>query len=253
MRIMLTNDDGIFATGMQTLALELQKSGYEVVIVAPDAERSGVSHAFTHLTPLRAKAVQLAGLEKIESYAVTGTPADCVKLGLGNLVQGVDCILSGINHGQNLGSDTLYSGTVSAAVEGCLEGIPSIAASLAGKGQMDFSAAASIVCQLLPEFMERKQRLWNINVPALPKDAIKGVRFTALAQQVYDGAYARRADTYGRAYYWPPAEAASVHVPPADCDIYWVNAGYVSITPININWTDRAALAQLQENDTRRG
>ena len=126
MQIMLTNDDGVYAYGILALAKALQaQGGHQIHIVAPDREQSGTAHSFTFLTPLHAEPVRLEGLEKGDAFGVSGTPTDCVKVGVSNLLADKpDCIISGINHGQNLGIDTTYSGTVSAALEGALLGIP---------------------------------------------------------------------------------------------------------------------------------
>lgn len=247
MHIMLTNDDGIFAAGIQTLALELgEKGGHKVTIVAPDSERSGAGHSFTFLTPLRANRITLSGLEGVEAYAVNGTPTDCVKVGLGNLARRPDCILSGINHGQNLGVDTTYSGTVSAAMEGALLGVPSMAVSLAGSDMEDFGPAARIAKSLLTAFLKSGCMLWNVNVPSLPEEALRGVRYTPLAHQVYDGKYIEREDPHGRKYYWTPPGATYQCGPKEECDVRGVESGYVTVTPLLTDFTDNEALARLR-------
>lgn len=251
MHIMLTNDDGIFAAGIQALALALlEAGGHQVTIVAPDSERSGAGHSFTFLTPLRANRVTLSGLEEVEAYAVNGTPTDCVKVGLGNLTpQRPDCILSGINHGQNLGVDTTYSGTVSAAMEGALLGVPSIALSLAGGDLSDFEPAARVAASLLPSFLKSKCMLWNVNIPSLAQEEIRGIRFTPLAHQVYDGKYIEREDPHGRKYYWTPKGASYRCGPSEECDVRWVDHGYVTITPLVMDFTDMEALSRLQKEE----
>lgn len=256
MHILLTNDDGVFAAGIQALALELsEKGGHRVTIVAPDSERSGAGHSFTFLSPLRANQVTLAGLSQVDAYAVNGTPTDCVKVGIGNLAQRPDCILSGINHGQNLGVDTTYSGTVSAAMEGALLGVPSMAVSLAGPGlefgagPLDgFAPAAQAAHKLLHAFLQSGSFLWNVNVPSLPAEQIKGVRYTPLAHQVYDGKYIEREDPHGRKYYWTPVSATYLHGPAEDCDVRWVEEGYIAVTPLLTDFTDYGALTRLGEN-----
>ncbi len=256
MHILLTNDDGVFAQGIQILAHVLQgKGGHRVTIAAPDQERSGVSHAFTYAVPLRGRRMELAGLSDITVYAVSGTPVDCVKLAVSNLLDSPpDCLLSGINHGQNLGADTIYSGTVSAATEGALLGIPSMAVSLATMDsgfrlegrQLDFELAADTALSLLPEFMASGDRLWNLNVPALPEHKVKGIRFTPLAHQVYNGKYIERADPRGNRYYWAPIDVTFAHGPDTDCDIRWVQEGYASVTPLTPDMTDMKALSRQQ-------
>lgn len=250
MHILLTNDDGIFAAGIQALAMELGEiGGHQVTIVAPDSERSGAGHSLTFLTPLRANRITISGLEDVEAYAVNGTPTDCVKVGLGNLARRPDCILSGINHGQNLGVDTTYSGTVSAAMEGALLGVPSMAISLVGRKSDDFGPAAKVAHSLLPAFLKSGNLLWNVNVPGIPQERIHGVRFTPLAHQVYDGKYVEREDPYGRKYYWTPPWVAYHCAPDEDCDVRWVHDGFVTITPLLTDFTDNEALARLQQTD----
>lgn len=247
MHIMLTNDDGIFAAGIQALALELkERGGHQVTIVAPDSERSGAGHSFTFLSPLRASRITLNGLEDVEAFAINGTPTDCVKVGLANLAKRPDCILSGINHGQNLGVDTTYSGTVSAAMEGALLGVPSMAVSRAGRNMEGFEPAARAAHSLLPAFLKSGCMLWNVNVPALPEDQLRGVRFTPLAHQVYDGKYIEREDPHGRKYYWTPAISSHRCGPDEECDVKWIDGGYVTVTPLLTDFTDKDALARLQ-------
>lgn len=187
--------------------------------MAPDREQSGTAHSFTFLTPLHAEPVRLEGLENGDAFGVSGTPTDCVKVGVSNLLADKpDCIISGINHGQNLGIDTTYSGTVSAALEGALLGIPSMAVSLVGsmrklgdKKQAYFDAAANIAASLLPRFLQSGSLLWNVNIPALPQDQIRGVRFTPLARQIYDGTYVEREDPRDRRYFWTPVSVHYTH------------------------------------------
>lgn len=256
MHIMLTNDDGVYAYGILALAKALQAQGNNrISIVAPDREQSGTAHSFTFLTPLHAEPTHLEGLEQGTAFRVSGTPTDCVKVGVSNLLKDKpDCIISGINHGQNLGIDTTYSGTVSAALEGALLGIPSMAVSLVGsmrklgeKKQAYFDDAAEIAVALLPRFLQSGSLLWNVNIPALPREQRKGIRFTPLARQVYDGVYVEREDPRGRRYFWTPVSVHYTHDAETDCDIRWVQEGYVTITPLARDMTDHQALGRMQD------
>lgn len=255
MQIMLTNDDGVYAYGILALAKALQaQGGHQIHIVAPDREQSGTAHSFTFLTPLHAEPVRLEGLENGDAFWVSGTPTDCVKVGVSNLLADKpDCIISGINHGQNLGIDTTYSGTVSAALEGALLGIPSMAVSLVGsmrklgdKKQAYFDAAANIAASLLPRFLQSGSLLWNVNIPALPQEQIRGVRFTPLARQIYDGTYVEREDPRDRRYFWTPVSVHYTHDTQTDCDIRWIQEGYIAITPLVQDMTDYPALQRMQ-------
>ena len=143
MRILFTNDDGVFSPGLLALLSAFQGDGNELLVAAPDAERSGASHSFTMLSPLRAKPVMIPGAERVAAYAVSGTPVDCVKLAYGNLFEKPDLLISGINLGANRGTDIFYSGTVSAAMEGALLGIPSIAVSNIAWKPGSFEAATA--------------------------------------------------------------------------------------------------------------
>ena len=248
---MLTNDDGIHAAGIQLLALELsKKEGYKVTIVAPDQDRSGTSHSFSLFTPLRASRVTLRGLEDIESYAVNGTPTDCTKIGLCNLLDTKpDCIISGINHGQNLGVDTIYSGTVSAAMEGAILGTPSMAVSRIGRRDEDFGTAIQATIDLLPAFLQSRCLLWNVNVPPTNGGEPRGVRFVPLAHQVYGGSYIEREDPFGLKYYWPSMGATYECRPEEECDMLFAKDGYVTVTPLLSDFTDHEALMRLQRGE----
>ncbi len=255
MHIMLTNDDGVYAYGILALAKALLRQGENrISIVAPDREQSGTAHSFTFLTPLHAEPTNLEGLDAGTAFRVNGTPTDCVKVGTSNLMgDKPDCLISGINHGQNLGIDTTYSGTVSAALEGALLGIPSMAVSLVGsmrklgeKKQAFFDAAADIAAELLPRFLKSGSLLWNVNIPALPREQLKGVRFTPLARQIYDGIYEEREDPRGRRYFWTPVSVHYTHDAQTDCDIRWVQEGYVAVTPLVQDMTDYQALQRMQ-------
>lgn len=245
MQILITNDDGIFSPGLYALAAEMCRD-HEVVVVAPNAERSGAAHSFTLTTPLRAEETSLAGLP-VRAYAVNGTPVDCVKLGCGNLDVTPDLILSGINLGANLGTDAFYSGTVSAAIEGGLLGIPSMAVSVNSFTPEDFAPAAHIARSLIPRLLRGECKVINLNVPDLPEALIKGCRFTASSRQVYDEVYVERRDPHNRRYFWIPTAKLTQHETNEDTDGRWVGSGYAAAVPILLDLTDHACLARWRD------
>jgi 5'-nucleotidase len=237
MNILLTNDDGFYAEGLQTLYSVIKELA-EVTIVAPDQERSAVGHGITMHQPLRATPIG----DNAFQWMVNGTPADCVKLALEHLVknQPPDLVISGINRGSNLGSDILYSGTVSAAIEGSFYSIPSIAVSLAGYSNFNFSHAAAFMGKNLYPLKDlATHSILNINFPTTMD--YKGVHFTRLGIQTYQNVIAERKDPRGQIYFWMGGEP--VHQSQAeDSDIKAIDEGYISITPLNIDLTDRLFL-----------
>ncbi|BAS27596.1 5'/3'-nucleotidase SurE [Limnochorda pilosa] len=258
MRILVTNDDGVHAPGLRALAGELARVG-EVVVVAPDRERSGAAHAITVHTPLRVSRVEWG--EGIVAYAVDGTPTDCVKLGMEALVdggcgdRGCQAVVSGINRGPNLGTDVIYSGTVSGALEGHLQGVPAIAASLDSftAREESYRPAARVVRELLGELLSgrwERPPLLNVNVPGLPPEAIRGVRITRLGVRRYRNVFHRREDPRGRVYYWLAGEAVDLDERP-DTDARSVREGYVSVTPLRFDLTDAARMARLRGWEAR--
>ena len=257
--ILLTNDDGINATGLMTLcrALAEENPAMELSVIAPDRERSAVGHAITMHKPLRAEMVNLDEKLNLKGWAVNGTPSDCVKLGLeAILTQMPQLLISGINHGSNLGTDVLYSGTVSAAVEGSIAGIPSIAVSLTASGKTeDFLYAASLIKRALP-FLEgyqaRQTPLININVPVNTK-AIKGIRVTSLGTRRYRNAFEKRVDPRGMHYYWMAGEVIEGDPENADSDTKAIREGYISVTPICFNLTDHESMPALKKIIERLG
>lgn len=239
MRILLTNDDGINAMGIHALINELNTMA-EIYVVAPDRERSGTGHSITVFDPIKAIETNIPGIKK--GWVVGGTPVDCVKLAIARLIdEKIDLVVSGINHGSNLGTDVLYSGTVSAAAEGVIMGSPSISVSLNSfKEDEDFSFAAQftrrVIAAVLPEGIE-KTTLLNINVPALPSEDIEGVRITKLGLRNYDNLFEERRDPRGNTYYWLGGGVLEEEQH-QDSDVYAVEHGCVSITPIHLDLTD---------------
>lgn len=238
MRILVANDDGIHAPGIRALSTSLARD-HEVYVVAPDRERSAMGHALTLHRPITAEKVELdprlAG-----AWSVTGTPSDCVKLAVGALLPAPpDLIVSGINRGPNLGSDVLYSGTVSAALEGVINGFPAIAFSLATFTDIGYERAAEFAFQLVRQVQPRTlppKFLLNVNLPALEGDGYLGVKVTKLGVRKYRDEFEHRTDPRGRTFYWLAGEAIE-EGEDADSDVVAVRANYVSITPIQYDMT----------------
>lgn len=246
MRLLLSNDDGVYAPGIRALAEGLA-SEYEVCVCAPDGERSAVSRSMTLFSPLRATKVQLAELPDIPAYAVSGTPVDCVRLGIGNLFEEPDIVLSGINMGQNLGTDVLYSGTVGAAHEAALLGYQAIAVSLSSFAPKHFETAV-YAARWGVDYVRKHPlpygTVLNINAPDMPLEQILGIRPAKTGIVSYEYKYVERQDPAGRPYYWPPR----VRTSDADCcdsDECWLNEGYISVTPLGYDLTDYRLLSDM--------
>lgn len=241
MRILLSNDDGYFSPGLQALARELSKIA-DVVVVAPERDRSGASNSLTLDRPLQLKRAPSG------YYYVNGTPTDCVHLAVtGMLDVQPDMVISGINHGANMGDDTVYSGTVAAATEGFLLGVPSMAVSLVGRSPTQFETAAV----LAREMVERMQRtplaapvLLNMNVPDLPYAELKGLRTTRLGKRHRAEPVIRDTNPRGEQIFWigPVGEAADAG---EGTDFHAVAQGYVSLTPLQIDLTHFAQLSEV--------
>lgn len=246
MRILLTNDDGIFAEGISVLRKELEKFG-EIYVIAPDRERSAAGHSITVHRPLR---VREAGFRspRVRGWVVDGTPADCVKLGLEALLpEKPDFLISGINFGPNVGTDVLYSGTVSAAIEGIINGIPSVAVSLATHDEPDFTTAVLFIEDLLPELARQvlpTGTLLNVNVPP---GKPRGVRVTKLGNIRYVNVIDRRTDPRGRSYFWMAGEPLDLDGNDPDTDVRAVKEGFISITPVQIDLTDYLFIEKLKK------
>jgi 5'-nucleotidase len=241
MKVLISNDDGIFANGLQTLAERLSRQ-YEVYVVAPDRERSAMGHALTLHQPLRIDEVSL-DFPVVKAYAVSGTPSDCVKIALNALLDlRPDVVVSGINHGPNLGGDVLYSGTVSAALEGAIYGVPSVAVSLLNgyEKSADFSHAAEFIATYLPRVVEAglpDQSILNVNFPAVSLNFVSGVKLTTLGTRMYTDTYEKRLDPRGQVYYWLAGELVKTGQPP-DSDIQAIRDNMISVTPVKIDLTN---------------
>ena len=245
MRALLSNDDGVHSPGLAALERAARAAGLETWIVAPDREQSASSHALTMHRPLRVRAVA------DRTWAVDGTPTDCVNLALCSILKASppDLVLSGINSGPNLGDDVTYSGTVACAFEGTLLGVPSIAFSLdtwqdRGRGEPEFTlaeAAAQAVISLAMEHPPEGDTLWNVNIPPGPP---KGYRVTRMGRRRYGENIVEKIDPRGRPYFWIGGVHVDTH---ADgTDLTAVADGWVSITPLHLDMTDYRALADLE-------
>ncbi|MCS7082860.1 MAG: 5'/3'-nucleotidase SurE [Bacteroidetes bacterium] len=245
--ILVSNDDGIDAPGLKALVEAVSPLG-EVRVVAPERQQSAVGHAITMQQPLRAYPHRRSG--RLWGTAVTGTPADCVKLALAKLLERrPDLVVSGINHGSNTSTNVLYSGTVSAAAEGALYGIPSIAFSLCEQNwEADLSAARQIASRIAAEVLRRglpQGVLLNVNIPPLPLEQIQGIRVTRQAQARWIEEFDSRTDPFNRTYYWLTGTFVNFDEG-EDTDEAAIAAGYVSITPIHYDLTAYAALEELR-------
>lgn len=256
MRILITNDDGIRAEGIEVLARVAKTLG-EVKVAAPHAERSACGHAMTMRDPLRVKPFDFP-VPDVEAFEVNGLPVDCVNAGLTVAwEEGCDLVLSGINNGPNLGFDTTYSGTVGGAMEGAINGIRSIAVSMAcfvDGAPLHYETGERWLRENLALFTEAPWKplmFLNINIPAIAFEEIQGFRIASMGKRVYEDRLEMRSDPWGRPYYWQGGVAVMQGDQPGT-DVEAVNEGYVAVTPISLDWTDYAYAAQLRSLLTER-
>jgi 5'-nucleotidase len=275
MKLLISNDDGIFATGIRTLANAMAAAGHQVSVVCPDRERSATGHGLTLHQPIRAEPVVGMFHSTIEAWACSGTPSDCVKLALGALLTDMpDMVLSGINHGANLGTDVLYSGTVSAAMEGLIEGIPAIAFSLASFGYHNFHPAAQFAVALVETLATSLDAplLLNVNVPPVAATDIQGCAIARLSIRRYVDLFEKRVDPRGKTYYWLAGEVlepveheedgyqvlmdhlqglpAFAHVPNIPADVIAIQQNLITLTPLQYNLTCPFGIQRLQTLQT---
>lgn len=253
MHILVTNDDGISHPGLLALAASIKDVG-EISVLAPDHNWSASGHVKTLHRPLRVRATKLP--DGTPAFMSDGAPSDCVALALlGYLDKKIDMVVSGINPYANIGDDLTYSGTVTAAMEAAIGGVPGVAVSLDSPANMDgdkdFSTAAAIAAQVAKRVVERglpRNTLLNVNVnvPYLPKDEIKGIRVTRLGLRVYRDALVRRDDPQGKPYYWIGGEAPT-GVPEEGTDVGALNDGFVSITPVQLDMTAYNLMAEVAD------
>lgn len=244
MNILLSNDDGYFAPGITALALALQSAGHQVTVVAPERDRSGASHSLTLDRPL---SLSRAGNG---FYYVNGTPTDCVHLAVTGMLDTLpDIVISGVNHGANMGDDTLYSGTVAAATEGFLLGLPAIACSLVSKQAHHFDTAVRVVLDFLNKLQHSglPPMLLNINVPDVPYHELRGKQFTRLGKRHHAEPVIKAQTPRGDTVYWigPPGKAQDAG---EGTDFFAVEHGFVSITPLQIDLSAYAHLERLRQH-----
>ncbi len=242
MRILLSNDDGIYAPGLRVMAEALQPLG-ELTVVAPDRNRSGASNSLTLSQPLRITEHQA------NWFSVDGTPTDCVHLAVTGLIEKMpDVVVSGINAGANLGDDTLYSGTVAAAMEGRFMGLPAIAVSNIAFQPQHYEAAAQVVVRILQDLPSHPLpagSILNVNVPDLPYEKLAGVEVTRLGYRHIAEDVVRDTDPRGRPLYWIGPAGTEQDAGPGT-DFHACNRGYVSVTPLQTDLTNHAALPGLK-------
>ncbi len=248
-RILLTNDDGVHSPGLLALQRALVHLG-EVVIFAPERNWSAAGHTKTMHKPLRVSQVILA--DGTRAFATNGAPSDCVGLAmLGVLPQPPDLVISGINQGANVGHDVTYSGTVAGAMEAVVSGLPALAVSVEWSDPIDYEPAAAAAAHLAQEVLARglpANSFLNINAPALPASAIRGIRRTRLGERIYNDRLIERRDPRGRPYYWIGGEPPGGRPDEAgETDIGALAQGFISVTPLTMDMTDRALLTKLAD------
>jgi 5'-nucleotidase len=234
-RILLSNDDGYFAPGLEHLAAALTSQGAAITVVAPERDRSGASNSLTLDRPLMVRRAPNGFL------FVNGTPTDCVHLAVTGLLEEMpDMVISGINLGANMGDDTIYSGTVAAATEGYLLGLPSIAISLTSKTAAHFETAAAVAVELVERHALESAGPWllNINVPDVPRESIRGYRVTRLGRRHKAENVIKTQNPRGETVYWVGAAGAAQDAGEGT-DFHAIEAGYVSVTPLQIDLTNR--------------
>ena len=248
--ILITNDDDITSKGIRSLVEAVSELG-TVVVVAPDSPQSGMGHAITIGSPLRMNKMDLFG--NIEAWQTSGTPVDCVKLAVDKILhRKPDLCLSGINHGANHSINVIYSGTMSAAMEASIEGIPSIGFSLLDYSyDADFTGAKQTVHKIVSAVLNKKMEkhfLLNVNIPALPPEKIKGIKICKQAYAKYEEDFAERLDPHGKKYYWLTGEFKNFDKG-RDTDVWALEHGYVSVVPVQFDLTNYTLKKQLEKSN----
>ena len=244
--ILVTNDDGIYTDGIYWL-WEAVKDFGNVLVVAPDTEKSAVGHAITITNPLRTKHVNRRG--GFSGYAVNGTPADCIKIAVRSILKSPpDLVVSGINYGANVGTNVIYSGTVSAATEGTFLGIPSVAVSIDSHHPEDFKPAMDITQNTLNKVLKfglPEGTLLNVNVPDIPGAMIKGTRITTQGNAYFKDRFEKREDPRGNIYYWMTGESIDPDSS-GNTDNWALKDGYISVTPLHYKLTNETFMSDLE-------
>ncbi len=255
LQILISNDDGVFAEGIRSLAATAINRGHNVTVVCPDQERSATGHGLTLQSPIRAERADELFAEGVTAWGCSGTPADCIKLALFELMpKKPDLVLSGINHGPNLGTDVFCSGTVAAALEGTLEGLPSLAVSIASFQWRDFKFAGELAMDIAEKSLADKwprNLLLNLNVPPCDKEKMGPLRWSRLSVRNYDEQFSRRIDPRGNTYFWLAGEVVkdlqSAGEGPCEwpSDVAQIDGNSPSLTPIQPDLFWRGSLSSL--------
>lgn len=248
MKLLLTNDDGINAKGLYALAKELEKD-HEIVIVAPDNQRSACGHSITISEPLFVKEVKINGI-KSKAYSISGTPADCVRVGIDKLADGkIDMVLSGINKGFNLGTDVIYSGTVSAAIEAAIYKIPSMAVSTDVNDDVEkYAVSAEYASQILKSIKDSYTKddvVINVNVPLIPKENIKGIKVCNIGSRTYDNYFIEEIDENNDRKFYLRGKLNDFDY--ENTDIYYIKRDYVTVTPLHYDLTNFKILDEVSK------
>lgn len=248
MNILLTNDDGIHAPGLRHLRAALMRAGHQVRVVAPLTEQSAVGHAITVAMPVKVKEITE---ETFAGLAVQGTPVDCVKLALTVLCPAwPDVVISGINAGANVGIDVLYSGTVSAATEGSLAGLPALAVSMDSFVRIDLAEQADYTAGLITEVewpLLPPHCILNLNFPDRPMSESLGLKLCPQTTAVYEDGYERNMSPHGQPYYWLTGDIPPERLAP-DCDRALLTRGHITLTPLRFDLTDHDTLNRLRHS-----
>ncbi|MFL5752877.1 MAG: 5'/3'-nucleotidase SurE [Bacteroidia bacterium] len=247
--ILITNDDGITAPGIAHL-ISLAKELGDVFVVAPDKPQSGMGHAITINSTIRV--TEAHHYFKSHEFSCTGTPVDCVKMAINRLMpRKPDLILSGINHGSNLSINVIYSGTMSAAVEGAVEGIPSIGISLCDYGhEADFTQSSQLVSKIIEETLRHKLPkgvCLNVNIPKLKADELRGIKVCRQANAMWEEEFDERKDPYGRSYFWLTGKFVNFEPGAEDTDVWANENGYISVVPTHADMTAKAVINELSK------
>ena len=251
--ILITNDDDITSKGIRSLVEAVRGLG-KVVVVAPDKPQSGMGHAITIGNPLRMNKMEIFKDLDVEAWQTSGTPVDCVKLAVDKILhRKPDICLSGINHGANHSINVIYSGTMSAAMEASIEGIPSIGFSLLDYSyDADFTAAKQVVHKIVTQVLGMKKKdkhlLLNVNIPSLPAEKIKGIKICKQAYAKYEEDFSERLDPHGKKYYWLTGAFKNFDKA-KDTDVWALEHNYVSVVPVQFDLTNYTLKTQLEKNN----
>lgn len=245
-RILITNDDGIYADGIYALWEAMQELG-DVTVVAPDTEKSAVGHSITIADPIRIQEISRSG--GFNGFAVDGTPADCVKIAVHSILDEIpDVIVSGINAGANVGMSIIYSGTISAATEGTILDIPSIAISFDSIKEGDLTGSQAVAKKMVTTILDKgipRGTLLNVNVPNLPANQIKGYQITRQGNIYFEDRFERREDPRGQFYYWMTGKIINPDTT-LESDGQAISEGYVSVTPVHFKMTNETFMKELK-------